>query len=653
MATVTQWTPFDVALDLTATVDTVTRQTATLCRVFIEVSWKTHWSGAQTNYGMIATSGGGSANLNTFGVKSSGRSGQIVATFNVPQNAATTKSITVTFRNFNDDNGKSATRSISLTVQVPAWRSYTVSYDANGGSGAPSAQTKWADQALTLSGTKPTRTGYSFQGWATSSGGSVTYAAGASYTANAGITLYAVWKALTYTISYNANGGTGAPGNQTKTYGVALTLSNTKPTRARYKFLGWGTSASATTIQYLAGDVYTANAAITLYAIWELAYQEPRIYNLSAIRYDNDGDVAEDGTRVLLSFDWASDRERVQTAISYRASSSNADVWYPVQELDATGGTSGNVQTWLSSIVWDSEITYDIRIHLADELDFTDVTITLPSTKYAVDVLAGGKGIAFGKTAEQDNTAEFAFDAKFNGPVYGRALGMDKLPEIPENSDFNEYMTTGCYAVYKNTIAESIANIPVVRAGRLEVWSSTGEGVRSEEYSYLRQRFVPYNKENAVWERDITRGSDNVWTYSDWWRSTLTPAASAHVYHEQKVLWSGEYYMSGSQTATLSEAVSAQANGIVLVFSRYSSGVSHNYHFNTFFIPKKQVELLPGYGHTFLMTTDGSFSVMATKYVYIHDTYIAGNAINETTGTGTSGVKYENNGFVLRYVIGV
>lgn len=166
----------------------------------------------------------------------------------------------------------------SMSFTVPALASYKVSYNANGGSGAPSAQTKYYGKTLTLSSTKPTRTGYIFKGWATSASGSVAYASGASYTANAAITLYAVWQKITYTVSYNANGGTGAPSNQTKTYGVNLTLSSTKPTRASYvdengstvsyTFKGWATSASSSTVAYKAGATYTANASITLYAVW-------------------------------------------------------------------------------------------------------------------------------------------------------------------------------------------------------------------------------------------------------------------------------------------------------------------------------------------------------------------------------------------------
>lgn len=145
---------------------------------------------------------------------------------------------------------------------------YTVSYNANGGSGAPSSQTKTYGITLTLSSTKPTKTGYSFLGWSTSSTATTaTYSAGGSYTANAGATLYAVWKANTYTVSYDANSGSGAPSSQTKTYGVALTLSSTKPTRTGYTFQGWATSSDGA-VAYQPGGSYTANAAVTLYAKW-------------------------------------------------------------------------------------------------------------------------------------------------------------------------------------------------------------------------------------------------------------------------------------------------------------------------------------------------------------------------------------------------
>ena len=74
---------------------------------------------------------------------------------------------------------------------------------------------------------------------------------------------------ILHTITYNTNGGTGAPANQTKPHGTNLTLSGTVPTRSGYTFLGWSASSSATSATYAAGANYTADSDVILYAIWE------------------------------------------------------------------------------------------------------------------------------------------------------------------------------------------------------------------------------------------------------------------------------------------------------------------------------------------------------------------------------------------------
>lgn len=415
------------------------------------------------------------------------------------------------------------TMGANATFTIPALTSYKISYNANGGSGAPSAQTKYYGKTLTLSSTKPTREGYTFQGWAITTGGSVMYHAGGSYSSNAAMTLHAVWKANTYTVQYNANGGTGAPGAQTKTHGVTLKLSSTKPTRTGYDFKGWGVSASSTTVSYASGANYTGNAALTLYAIWERSYIKPRIYNLTAERCDADGTMNESGENALVKFGWETTEESPTIDIYISGPSGGTESF-------AGSGTSGNVNKVCGPI--GAESSYQIEVLIDDGYGSTSASATLSSITFPIDVKSGGEGIAFGKTAELNGVAEFAYEGKFNKPVYGKALGMDRLPAIPENSDFNEYMEPGCYAVRSNAIAATVLNCPCDRAGRLEVWSATGEGVRLEQWSYLRQRYIPYNSVNAVWEREITRNADNVWTYYDWWRSSLTPAASEKIYNK-------------------------------------------------------------------------------------------------------------------------
>jgi uncharacterized repeat protein (TIGR02543 family) len=77
--------------------------------------------------------------------------------------------------------------------------------------------------------------------------------------------------AITYTITFNANGGTnGATTTQTKTHDVALTLTTDKPTRTGYTFAGWNTAQDGTGTSYPSGGSYPAsnNANATLYAKW-------------------------------------------------------------------------------------------------------------------------------------------------------------------------------------------------------------------------------------------------------------------------------------------------------------------------------------------------------------------------------------------------
>ena len=161
------------------------------------------------------------------------------------------------------------------TITVNTIPSYSVSYNANGGSGAPSAQTKWHGTSLTLSSTKPTKSGYTFVCWnAKADGtGSINFNPGGTYTGNASITLYTQWQ-KTITLTYNANSGSGAPSSQSATVknsttSYTFTLSSTVPTRSGYDFLGWSTSSSGTATYQPSAKV-TLSSNTTLYAVWKL-----------------------------------------------------------------------------------------------------------------------------------------------------------------------------------------------------------------------------------------------------------------------------------------------------------------------------------------------------------------------------------------------
>lgn len=72
-----------------------------------------------------------------------------------------------------------------------------------------------------------------------------------------------------YTVTYDANGGKNAPTVQTKKENVDLVLSNVKPTKDGYTFVEWNTKKDGTGTKYAVSGKYTANANVTLYAIWQ------------------------------------------------------------------------------------------------------------------------------------------------------------------------------------------------------------------------------------------------------------------------------------------------------------------------------------------------------------------------------------------------
>ena len=395
------WSP---QVKLTVNQSSSTGNTATLSWTLQYIAeYKAYTNGSGRSYSVVID--GATVKSGTYDIN------QKVGTYTIASGSKTvsksTSSRNVSFScsfNFNLTwaGSHSGTRSASGSIGISATESHTVSYNANGGSGAPSSQTKWYGTILTLSSTKPTRTGYSFQGWATSSSGSVAYAAGGQYGLDQNVTLYAVWKANTYTVSYNANGGSGAPGNQTKTYGVTLKLSTTKPTRTNYNFKGWGTSAGSTTVAYASGASYTANASITLYAVWELAYVAPRISNFQVMRANSSGTEMDDGTYLKVKFNWSTDRTVTAVKVQwYNTSGVWADYW-----TISASGTSGSVEQTTGGN-WDTETSYQIRVYVSDSGGTTySAAATLASMAYVIDFKSGGTGVAFGKVAEVDNVVE-------------------------------------------------------------------------------------------------------------------------------------------------------------------------------------------------------------------------------------------------------
>lgn len=381
-------------------------------------------------------------------------------------------------------------------------------------------------------------------------------------------------------------------------------------------------------------------------------YTEPVVIKLTVKRCDQNGTEDDQGAYVQVKFSAKisslNSKNTASYTLKYKKSSESS-----YTEVALTDYSNIYIVTDGTSIFpADSGSSYDIVLYATDKFGSANRYTSASTAFTLMHWKADGTGMAIGKIAEESNLFDVDLDSRFIGSVYGNVFGLNKLPTIASDSDLNNYLTTGCWCVVSNAAAATIANIPIARAGRLEVSSSTGEGIRVSEWSYLRQRYIPYNMENATWERDITRNTTNVWTYGPWYRTSLSSAVSESVYHIQKILWEGAKYMTNYHTAVLSEKVSDQPNGIVLVFSKYSNGEAQDNNYNMFFVPRVFVTTKNGYGCGFTMM-DTNFGQVCHKYLYVNDAQITGHERNNATGAGTSGITYANNAYVMRYVIGV
>ena len=144
---------------------------------------------------------------------------------------------------------------------------YTISYDANGGSGAPASQTKTRGEDLIISDVQPIKSGYTFMGWSTIQNGNVSYKSGWPCSENRDLILYAVWEKY-YTVTFDAKGGTGAPDPITFPSGSGAEIPSEEPKREGFKFMGWDMYSSGNMVYLRPGDTYAADSDQTLYAVW-------------------------------------------------------------------------------------------------------------------------------------------------------------------------------------------------------------------------------------------------------------------------------------------------------------------------------------------------------------------------------------------------
>lgn len=335
--------------------------------------------------------------------------------------SATTKTFTLNRGNDGTDGNPKFSFNQSYSFTVPAKPTYAVSYNANGGSGAPSGQSKWHGESLTLQSGTPTRTNYAFKNWNTKQDGSgSSYNPGGSYTTDSAVTLYAQWYSP-YTVTYKSNYAEGGGDvSQMKVHGTGATVKGQETfTREGFRIKEWNTKADGTGTVYAIGATYSANADIALYAIWVPWVEPVAIGEITAIRTATNSDTVEsdEGTYVYV---------QVPLTVKSGASGSYAITVTLTPDIEATGigrtggrswtvpGSSGGdpqcvTNSYVDTFRFDSistEASCNISVsvsatnstYASQQAVTTSRTARLPTAYYTMDVL--GDGWRYNKTSD-------------------------------------------------------------------------------------------------------------------------------------------------------------------------------------------------------------------------------------------------------------
>lgn len=368
------------------------------------------------------------------------------------------------------------------------------------------------------------------------------------------------------------------------------------------------------------GRTATRTTTITV-----VAYSPPKINAFSGFRSIANGSEDYNGSFLTVTVNYSISSVNSKNTSSYRIQYKlkNASSW---NTMVSGTGYSMNRNVVSSSAILSTDSSYDVRLTISDFFGSASAIIDIPTAFTLLDFNKSGRAVAFGKVSELAEGVEFGIKTHFkNGEVPDGAI------ELSDNADLNNVKSYGYYVL----LSGSQTNKPPT------VGTSTAivENLPGGNTGQIIQRYTSTNKDKQYVFQRIFYG--NAW------------GAWNKICGSGTILWNGALYMTADHTINLSEKISDQVHGICLVFVRYENGAAQDYSYNSFYISKEFVKNKSGFGSTFVICSNSVFSVMAAKYLYILDNRIVGHADNVSTGTSASGIKYSNNAFVLRYVIGV
>ncbi len=414
----------------------------------------------------------------------------------------------------------------------------TISYNANGGTGAPASHENTVGNT-TLSTTVPTRTGHTFLGWSESATGAVKYQPGAVLTKEGNVTLYAVWQPKTFNIIFDANGGVfTAYDNATtvtrpKVYAQNFTFDVTYPVKDGYKCIGWSIE-NDNTVDWVNGetenDIGAANANDKrVYAVWAASEY--------VVTYDyNDGSLKEDKVKVPITNN---------TTYTILSAPKNPDAFKGWMYQDPNG------DYWWTNGVWDNgkvsiiqpgtnlQLTgnltlyakWDYFVHYNDGTGYTHEAVR-DGNDYVIDApLHTPSGKEFKSWKCEDANGNVAYYKV--GDTIDLTTDLTLTATWSDGSAAESYVTVSYDA---NGGRGSIADDEVVAGGKGNVTLDNGASLSRNGY-----KFVGWAEEPNAVEHDYSGGAcitvdEDLTLYAVWkavsdeTRATVTMSADKEVY---------------------------------------------------------------------------------------------------------------------------
>lgn len=227
-----------------------------------------------------------------------------------------------------------------------------------------------------------------------------------------------------HTVSFNANGGTGAPSSVTKWRTEMVTIPSTVPTRTNYEFLGWSESKTAASASYQAGQSYwTADKDVTYYAVWKLVSNPPTV-KMEVTRCNSSYTADSEGTYAKAVVTWSVDTASVSTNVGKTVKVS----WSPSTSASSKSATvsakSGTTTLKLGS-GFDGGTTYSLTASVTDSLGLTSTTTAqkLGGVFHTFDIGYKGKSMGLGAAASDTaNQLKIGFDAIATSDGYSATL---------------------------------------------------------------------------------------------------------------------------------------------------------------------------------------------------------------------------------------